>query len=92
MTQASVPTRWGAAFHPTVDGAQTTHAPNTLDVTVVLPCYNEQDHVLAELERITQGDGRDRVHATSCSSSTTSRPTTRSRCCRRRCRTTRTCG
>ena len=27
--------------------------PNTLDVTVVLPCYNEQDHVLAELERIT---------------------------------------
>lgn len=28
--------------------------PNTLDVTVVLPCYNEQDHVLAELERITE--------------------------------------
>jgi glycosyltransferase involved in cell wall biosynthesis len=27
--------------------------PNTLDVTVVLPCYNEQDHVLAEIERIT---------------------------------------
>jgi polyisoprenyl-phosphate glycosyltransferase len=26
------------------------HEP--LDVTVVLPCYNEQDHVLAELERI----------------------------------------
>jgi glycosyltransferase involved in cell wall biosynthesis len=24
-----------------------------LDVTVVLPCYNEQDHVLAEIERIT---------------------------------------
>jgi glycosyltransferase involved in cell wall biosynthesis len=24
-----------------------------LDVTVVLPCYNEQDHVVAELERIT---------------------------------------
>lgn len=24
-----------------------------LDVTVVLPCYNEQDHVLLELERIT---------------------------------------
>ena len=24
-----------------------------LDVTVVLPCYNEQDHVLAELERIS---------------------------------------
>lgn len=27
---------------------------NTLDVTIVLPCYNEQDHVLAELERITK--------------------------------------
>ena len=26
--------------------------PNTLDVTIVLPCYNEQDHVLAEVERI----------------------------------------
>jgi polyisoprenyl-phosphate glycosyltransferase len=26
---------------------------NTLDVTVVLPCFNEQDHVMAELERIT---------------------------------------
>jgi polyisoprenyl-phosphate glycosyltransferase len=24
----------------------------TLDVTIVLPCYNEQDHVLTELERI----------------------------------------
>ena len=28
--------------------------PNTLDVTIVLPCYNEQDHVLAEVERITR--------------------------------------
>jgi glycosyltransferase involved in cell wall biosynthesis len=27
--------------------------PNTLDVTVVLPCYNEQDHVVQELDRIT---------------------------------------
>jgi polyisoprenyl-phosphate glycosyltransferase len=26
---------------------------NTLDVTVVLPCYNEQDHVIQEIERIT---------------------------------------
>jgi glycosyltransferase involved in cell wall biosynthesis len=25
-----------------------------LDVTVVLPCYNEQEHVLAEIERISQ--------------------------------------
>ncbi len=28
--------------------------PNTLDVTVVLPCYNEQEHVLAEIERISK--------------------------------------
>lgn len=28
--------------------------PNSLDVTVVLPCYNEQDHVLDELERISK--------------------------------------
>jgi glycosyltransferase involved in cell wall biosynthesis len=28
-------------------------AVEELDVTVVLPCYNEQDHVLLELERIT---------------------------------------
>jgi glycosyltransferase involved in cell wall biosynthesis len=28
-------------------------APNSLDVTVVLPCFNEQDHVLREVERIT---------------------------------------
>ena len=27
--------------------------PNTLDVSIVLPCYNEQDHVLAEIERIS---------------------------------------
>jgi polyisoprenyl-phosphate glycosyltransferase len=60
VTQASVPTRWGAAFHPTVDGAQTTHAPNSVDVTVILPCYNEQDHVGLELERITAAlDGSD---------------------------------
>jgi polyisoprenyl-phosphate glycosyltransferase len=35
----------------------TTERPtghNTLDVTVVLPCYNEQEHVLAEIERITK--------------------------------------
>jgi len=27
--------------------------PDSPHVTVVLPCYNEQDHVLAEIERIT---------------------------------------
>jgi polyisoprenyl-phosphate glycosyltransferase len=52
VTQATVPTRWGS-YHPTIDGAQTTHGPNSVDVTVILPCYNEQDHVVMELERIT---------------------------------------
>jgi polyisoprenyl-phosphate glycosyltransferase len=28
--------------------------PNTLDVTVVLPCYNEQEHVLQEIDRISK--------------------------------------
>jgi glycosyltransferase involved in cell wall biosynthesis len=32
------------------DGAQATR----LDVTIVLPCYNEQDHVILEVERIAQ--------------------------------------
>jgi glycosyltransferase involved in cell wall biosynthesis len=27
--------------------------PNSLDVTIVLPCYNEQDHVLQEVARIS---------------------------------------
>ncbi|EXG79876.1 MULTISPECIES: glycosyltransferase family 2 protein [Cryptosporangium] len=30
------------------------HGPNTLDATIVLPCYNEGPHVLLELERITK--------------------------------------
>jgi glycosyltransferase involved in cell wall biosynthesis len=28
--------------------------PDTLDVTIVLPCYNERAHVVAEIERITR--------------------------------------
>lgn len=34
--------------------APTPPEPATLDVTVVLPCYNEQTHVVAEIERITK--------------------------------------
>jgi glycosyltransferase involved in cell wall biosynthesis len=34
--------------------APATHQPETLDVTIVLPCYNEQAHVVAEIERITR--------------------------------------
>jgi polyisoprenyl-phosphate glycosyltransferase len=28
--------------------------PNTLDVTIVLPCYNEQEHVMQEIDRISK--------------------------------------
>jgi polyisoprenyl-phosphate glycosyltransferase len=34
--------------------AAAPHGPETLDVTIVLPCYNEQTHVVAEIERITR--------------------------------------
>jgi len=34
-------------------GQQAAPGPDGVTATVVLPCYNEQDHVLAELERIT---------------------------------------
>jgi glycosyltransferase involved in cell wall biosynthesis len=34
--------------------AELDHGPNTLDVTIVLPCYNEGPHVLQELDRITE--------------------------------------
>lgn len=49
----------GAAAHPphesvTADGVAPRRETNSLDVTVVLPCYNEQDHVLQEIERITR--------------------------------------
>ena len=29
-------------------------------MTIVLPCFNEQEHVIAEVERICRGDGRQR--------------------------------
>ncbi|MCW2740964.1 MAG: hypothetical protein JWR45_1386 [Blastococcus sp.] len=42
-----------APAHLSVTAAPQSVGENTLDVTVVLPCYNEQDHVLREIERIT---------------------------------------
>jgi glycosyltransferase involved in cell wall biosynthesis len=40
--------------HPSTRAAQPqATGTNSLDVTIVLPCYNEQDHVMLELERIT---------------------------------------
>ena len=52
MTSASLQTRFGS-YHPSVDGAESTHVPNSVDVTVILPCYNEEAHVAREIERIT---------------------------------------
>jgi polyisoprenyl-phosphate glycosyltransferase len=39
--------------HPSETLGPRRGGPDTLDVTVVLPCYNEQEHVMAEIERIT---------------------------------------
>jgi glycosyltransferase involved in cell wall biosynthesis len=58
-TSAAAGTRPGAPAHPVPDpqpGAEERPAPGPerLDVTVILPCYNEQAHVLAEVERISR--------------------------------------
>ena len=37
-----------------VPATQDVQPVNRVDVTVVLPCYNEQDHVLLEIARITE--------------------------------------
>jgi glycosyltransferase involved in cell wall biosynthesis len=42
----------GEYVHPEF-AVSPSSGPNSLDVTVVLPCYNEQDHVMQEIERIT---------------------------------------
>jgi polyisoprenyl-phosphate glycosyltransferase len=39
--------------HTSVTSAPQPPGQNALDVTVVLPCFNEQDHVMQEIERIT---------------------------------------
>jgi polyisoprenyl-phosphate glycosyltransferase len=39
--------------HLSVTSADQPTGPNSLDVTIVLPCYNEQDHVMEEIDRIT---------------------------------------
>jgi polyisoprenyl-phosphate glycosyltransferase len=40
--------------HLSMTAAPQRAGENTLDVTVVLPCYNEQEHVMLEVERITK--------------------------------------
>jgi glycosyltransferase involved in cell wall biosynthesis len=39
--------------HPSETLGPRRGGPDTLDVNLVLPCYNEQEHVMAEIERIT---------------------------------------
>jgi polyisoprenyl-phosphate glycosyltransferase len=52
VTSATLQTRSGHT-HPSADGGEPARPPNSLDVTVILPCYNEEAHVVQELERIT---------------------------------------
>jgi len=40
--------------HASTQGQPGPKGPNILDVSIVLPCYNEQDHVLLEIERISK--------------------------------------
>ena len=49
-----VPERTVPHPHASTQAGLGPTGPNSLDVTVVLPCYNEQDHVLLELERISK--------------------------------------
>jgi glycosyltransferase involved in cell wall biosynthesis len=51
---ATTATSTAAPAHLSVTGAPQPTGENSLDVTVVLPCYNEQDHVMQEIERITK--------------------------------------
>ena len=44
----------GDPTNPQASLNELDHGPNTLDATIVLPCYNEGPHVLLELERITK--------------------------------------
>ena len=43
----------GSELRPAASVAADPRSTDVLDATIVLPCYNEQDHVLAEIERIS---------------------------------------
>ena len=47
------PAAAGPTTHPALDSAPAGAARPALDVTIVLPCYNEGEHVLQEIDRIT---------------------------------------
>jgi glycosyltransferase involved in cell wall biosynthesis len=61
---APVPAQLGAPARAglSATGQIQAHPDGELDVTIVLPCYNEEAHVLAEIDRITvamEGSGYD---------------------------------
>jgi glycosyltransferase involved in cell wall biosynthesis len=49
----AVPAAAAPPAHLSVTSTPQKVAENTLDVTVVLPCYNEEEHVVEEIDRIT---------------------------------------
>jgi glycosyltransferase involved in cell wall biosynthesis len=53
VASTSVTVVSAAPTHRSVTASSQPSGTNTLDVTVVLPCYNEQDHVMQEIDRIT---------------------------------------
>ncbi|MGH3646972.1 MAG: glycosyltransferase family 2 protein [Micromonosporaceae bacterium] len=54
MTEHPIARHGSVTAGVSTDPSAKAPGPNTLDVTVVLPCYNEQEHVLEEIERITK--------------------------------------
>jgi polyisoprenyl-phosphate glycosyltransferase len=54
MPAVTTPAGTTRAAHLSVTSAPRPTGENTLDVTVVLPCYNEEAHVMEEIERITR--------------------------------------
>ena len=53
MTTAPVRRRPGSVEIEAAVEAEAEHTPGKPHVTIVLPCYNEREHVIAEVERIT---------------------------------------
>ncbi len=54
MTEQPIARHGSVTAGLSVDPTAEEPGPNTLDVTIVLPCYNEQEHVMEEIERISK--------------------------------------
>ncbi len=77
--------------HETFAAPELAHGENAVDVTVVLPCYNEREHVVAELERITAAMDASEFSWELLVIDDKSTDDTL-RCCATRCPGSRTCG